>query len=344
MAAALIVIEIAAPKVSDDALAVLVSACSRAARDAECVLARNASDEQPAAVAIVSLQSEDKMRVEVGVRRGDHDSWRTKDFAFLAADKSMDRWRAVGFAIGTLAESNPAPEDETPARIGPATAGPSASPSPSPGSSSTTPAASSTAPAASSTAPAVVVDEPAPEAPAAAKRKRSSGTQVFIGAAAIFGPGLEGDAPWRVGSALNVDLALAHAPLFLTIGGSAATRLGAGSGDVSTRWFDVSLGAGVPLLGPLQASGLEFRAQVLAEYFDAHASVDGASQTMYRWTVGLQGAFGGRLQIVPDLLLTAELQAAGLSGETVVLVGGESVGSSASFRYLGSVGLRVRLR
>jgi len=190
----------------------------------------------------------------------------------------------------------------------------------------------------------VVVDEPAPEAPAAAKRKRSSGTQVFIGAAAIFGPGLEGDAPWRVGSALNVDLALAHAPLFLTIGGSAATRLGAGSGDVSTRWFDVSLGAGVPLLGPLQASGLEFRAQVLAEYFDAHASVDGASQTMYRWTVGLQGAFGGRLQIVPDLLLTAELQAAGLSGETVVLVGGESVGSSASFRYLGSVGLRVRLR
>jgi len=365
VAAALIVIEIAAPKVSDDALAVLVSACSRAARDAECVLARNASDEQPAAVAIVSLQSEDKMRVEVGVRRGDHDSWRTKDFAFLAADKSMDRWRAVGFAIGTLAESNPAPEDETPARIGPATAGPSASPSPSPGSSSTTPAASSTAPAASSTAPAasstapavsstapaasstapaVVVDEPAPEAPAAAKRKRSSGTQVFIGAAAIFGPGLEGDAPWRVGSALNVDLALAHAPLFLTIGGSAATRLGAGSGDVSTRWFDVSLGAGVPLLGPLQASGLEFRAQVLAEYFDAHASVDGASQTMYRWTVGLQGAFGGRLQIVPDLLLTAELQAAGLSGETVVLVGGESVGSSASFRYLGSVGLRVRLR
>ena len=344
MAAALIVIEIAAPKVSDDALAVLVSACSRAARDAECVLARNASDEQPAAVAIVSLQSEDKMRVEVGVRRGDHDSWRTKDFAFLAADKSMDRWRAVGFAIGTLAESNPAPEDETPARIGPASAGPSASPSPSPGSSSTTPAASSTAPAASSTAPAVVVDEPAPEAPAAAKRKRSSGTQVFIGAAAIFGPGLEGDAPWRVGSALNVDLALAHAPLFLTIGGSAATRLGAGSGDVSTRWFDVSLGAGVPLLGPLQASGLEFRAQVLAEYFDAHASVDGASQTMYRWTVGLQGAFGGRLQIVPDLLLTAELQAAGLSGETVVLVGGESVGSSASFRYLGSVGLRVRLR
>jgi hypothetical protein len=366
VAAALIVIEIAAPRVSDDALAVLVSACSRAARDAECVLARNASDAQPAAVAIVTLQSEDKMRVEVGVRQGDHDSWRTKDFAFLAADKSMDRWRAVGFAIGTLAESNPAPEDETRARVAPPAAGPGSSAgstAPAPASSSTAPASSSTAPAPSSTGPAtspaapasssaapasssaasaVVVDEPTATAEAAPKQKRSPGTQLFIGAAAIFGPGLEKDPPWRVGSALYVDLALSQAPLFLTIGGSAATRLRAGSGDVTTRWFDVSLGAGVPLLGRLQGSGLEFRAQVLAEYFDAHANGD--SQTMYRWTLGLQGAFGGRLQIVPDLLLTAEVQAAGLSGETDVSVAGESVGSSASFRYLGSVGLRVRLR
>src|SRR6478735_10569865 len=105
----------------------LVSACSRAARDAECVLARNASDEQPAAVAIVTLQTEDKIRVEVGVRQGDHDSWRTKDFAFLAADESMDRWRAVGFAIGTLAESNPAPEQETRERVAPTAPAPSAS-------------------------------------------------------------------------------------------------------------------------------------------------------------------------------------------------------------------------
>ncbi|HEY3252515.1 MAG TPA: hypothetical protein VGJ91_01155 [Polyangiaceae bacterium] len=168
---------------------------------------------------------------------------------------------------------------------------------------------------------------------------------MFVGAAAIFGPGLDSGPPWRVGSALYFDLAPAKVPVFLTVGGSAATRLGASAGGVTTRWFDVSLGAGLPLLGPLDASGLEFRAQVLAEYFDAHArSADGGSQTAYRWTVGLQGAFAGRLQIVPNLLLTAEVQAAGLSGETEVKVGGESVGSSASFRYLGSVGLRVRLR
>ena len=149
---------------------------------------------------------------------------------------------------------------------------------------------------------------------------------------------------WRLGSALYMDLAPAQLPIFLTFGGSAATRLSAGAGGVTTRWFDVSLGAGVPLLGDLDASGLEFRAQVLAEYFDAHASANGSSQSNYRWTLGLQGTFGGRLQIVPDLLLTADVQAAGLSGETEVVVGGESVGSSASFRYLGSLGLRVQLR
>ncbi len=118
MTAALIVIEIAAPQVSDDALSVLAAACTRAARDAECVLAKNASDQQPAAVAIVSLQSEDKMRVEVGVHQGDHDSWRTKDFSFLAADDALDRWRAIGFAIGTLAESDPPPDGKAASAAG----------------------------------------------------------------------------------------------------------------------------------------------------------------------------------------------------------------------------------
>lgn len=167
---------------------------------------------------------------------------------------------------------------------------------------------------------------------------------MFIGAAAIFGPGLDTDPPWRLGSAVYLDVAPPSMPVFFTVGGSAATRLRADSNGVTTRWFDVSLGAGVPLLGHVEESGLEFRLQALAEYFDAHASDAGRSQTMSRWTLGLQGAFGGRLQIVRDLSFTAEIQAAGLSGETEVVVAGSSVGTSASFRYLGSAGLRVRLR
>jgi hypothetical protein len=160
----------------------------------------------------------------------------------------------------------------------------------------------------------------------------------------IFGPGLETAPPWRLGSALYLDVAPPRMPVFFTVGGSAATRLRSGSNPVTTRWFDVSLGAGAPLLGRLDASGLEFRVQALAEYFDARASDGHDSQAMSRWTLGLQGAFGGRLQIVPNLSLTAEVQAAGFTGETELVVRGASVGTSASFRYLGSAGLRVQLR
>ena len=366
MAAALIVIEIAAPKVSESALSVLVSACSRAARNAECVLARNAGDEQPAAVAIVTLQSEDKIRVEVGVRQGDRDSWRTKDFAFLAADESMDRWRAVGFAIGTLAESNPAPGQDTSERIAPeASPSTSAPRSSSPSATPAAPAASAAAPAAAPAAsPSATSKSSSGSSSASSSSASSSGspesegiierptrapshpqrTQMFIGAAAIFGPGLEGDPHWRLGSALYFDLAPAKMPLFFTIGGSAATRLSGGDG-LTARWFDVLLGAGLPLLGYPETSGLEFRVQALGEYFDAQASEPGRPpQLMSRWTIGVQGAFGGRLQIAPNLLLTVDVQAAGISGDTPVSVHGEPIGTSANFRYLGSAGLRVRLR
>jgi hypothetical protein len=310
--AALIVIEIAAPQASDDALSVLVSACSRAAREAECVLAKNASDDQPAAVAIVSLQAEDKMRVEVGVHQGDHDSWRTKDFSFLAADEPLDRWRAIGFAIGTLAESEPPPavQAEAPAAPPPATRAPV---------------------------------EPPPPPPAPKKPKPRLVGPLSVGAAAIFGPGLD-SGPWRLGSELYADLALPDVPMFVTLAGSAATRVTSDISNSTARWFDVSLGAGVPLLGSPAQSGLELRAAALTEYFDVAASTLGRSEMMYRWTFGVQGALGGRLRLVPDLFLTAEVQAAGFSGSTEVRVAGVPAGSNANFRYLGSLGLRVLLR
>ena len=312
MTGALIVIEIAAPTLSDAQLAVLVSACTRAARDAECVLTKNAADQPPSAVAIVSEQAPDKMRVEVGVREGDHDAWRTKDFSFLAADDSADRWRAIGFAIGTLAESQALP----PEAVAPAAPPP-------------------TLPLDWRAAPRL--------APIAAKPKPRARPQLFVGASALFGPGLDRP-PWRLGGALDAVLSIPRVPLFFSAGGSAATRV---TNDVSgaiVRWFDVSAGAGVPLLGPLQTSGLELRAAILAEFFDVSASTFGRSDTNSRWTLGMQAALGGRLKIVPDLFLTAEAQATGFSGRTDVRVEGNPIGSAASFRYLGSFGLRVRLR
>lgn len=314
MSAALIVIEVAAPDVSDDALAVLVSSCTRAAREAECVLTKNASDEQPAAVAIVSQQGEDRLRVEVGVRQGDHDSWHSKDFAFLAADELTDRWRAVGFAIGTLAESTVSPSLPAPPEKQPA-------PPSFPTSSAT----------------------PAPPAPKP-KPKPPPSPQLFVGAAALFGPGLD-QGPWRVGSALYADLGWPHVPVFFTFGGSAATRVTSDRTGTAARWIDVSTGAGVGLLGELADSGLELRAQALLEEFDVSVSSgSGASAERGRWIFGVQGELGGRLQLVPNLFLTTALSVADLSSATDVRVAGQSIGSASTFRYLGSFGIRLRLR
>ncbi len=312
---AVIVIEVSAPSVSDDALAVLVSSCTRAARDAECVLAKNAGDEQPDAVAIVSPQGEDKMRVEVGLHQGDHDSWRTKDFAFLAADAPMDRWKAIGFAIGTLAESNAAP------------AAPSA-------------AASTDKPPST---PSVLVSVAAAPPPTP-NPKQPSGTPIFVGAAALFGPGLD-QGPWRLGAALYADFALRRVPMFFTFGGSAATRVTSDATGTAARWYDVSAGAGVRLVGTLESSGLDLRGRALAEHFDVSVNaVDGRSAERGRWVFGFEGELGGHVQIVPDLFLTAGVLAAGLSSTTDVRAFGGPVGSSSSFRYLGSFGIRVRLR
>jgi hypothetical protein len=316
VSAALIVIEIAAPNVSDDALSVLVSSCTRTARDAECVLTKNASDEQPAAVAIVSQQAEDKLRVEVGVRQGDHDTWHSKDFAFLASDQPLDRWRAVGFAIGTLAESTPPPPP-------PPVAAPEPPPPP-------------------PIAP-VSVAPPPPSAPQP-KQKPKPSPQLFVGAMGFFGPGLD-HGPWRIGSALYADLGLQRVPVFFTFGGSAATRVTSDSTGASARWIDIFGGAGVGLLGGLDRDGLELRAQALAEEFDVSAiSLDGRSDERGRWLFGVQGELGGRVQVVPDLFLTASISAAYLSGVTDVSVGGLGIGRAGPFRYLGSFGIRVRLR
>ncbi|HTA88478.1 MAG TPA: hypothetical protein VK745_02840 [Polyangiaceae bacterium] len=329
MTAALIVIEISAPKLSDDALAVLVSSCTRAARGAECVLAKNAADESPSAVAIVSLQSDDKMRVEVGVRQGDHDSWRTKDFAFLAADEAMDRWRAVGFAIGTLAESEPPPADS-------ASAAPSA------------------VPLAPPTVAPVAPASP-PHAPPSAS-KPAPGVRLFVGAVGLAGPGLsrpsappagavKDSSPWRIGSGVRLELAPPRGPLYGAFAASASTRVTRDTLGADVRWFDISLGPGVALIGPLTHSGLQLGVSLLVEDFDVSASfLDGRSQSAHRWLFGVESTLGGRVEVVPDLFLTADLQVADLSGATDVRVSNAVVGSAEYVRGLASFGLRVRLR
>ena len=346
MSGALIVIEIAAPRVSDEALAVLVSSCTRAARGAECVLAKDASDASLSTVAIVSLKSDDKMRVEVGVRQGNHDSWRTKDFSFLAADETLDRWRVVGFAIGTLAEGSPAPtapnsDWSSSAAPSSAAASPTAPASPS----STSPSSispSSTSPS-STTASPPPLESPPVRATGEGPAKPEPGLRVFAAAVGVLGPGLD-RGPWRIGGGLRAEFA-PRFPLYFVFGGNAAMRIAGDPSGATARWYDVSAGVGVPLVGSLSHSGLQLDASLLAEHFDVSVSpLGGSSDSRARWLLGGEGAIGGRVEVLPNLFIVADFEATILSAATDVIVSGKSIGRAPSFRYLGSVGLRVRLR
>jgi hypothetical protein len=79
----------------------LLSGCTSAAASAECVDAESASD--AGAVALISFQPDGSVHIEVGSRRSPDARWAVRDIRFHAGDAKIERFRAAGFAAGTLA-------------------------------------------------------------------------------------------------------------------------------------------------------------------------------------------------------------------------------------------------
>lgn len=107
-----IAVEIAPLDVRRDEVQVLLAACTRAAADAECVLASEAPPGGAAAVAIVTWQGESEAFVEVGMRREGRPVWRSRTVNFAANDELVERWRTLGFVVGTLARNELAGDTE----------------------------------------------------------------------------------------------------------------------------------------------------------------------------------------------------------------------------------------
>src|SRR5688500_16331939 len=109
-----VAVEIAPPDSPKESVAVLLAACTRAKRRGECVLAADVSGSGTSAVAIVTWQGNARALVEVGLRREGHPEWRTRTLEFDPnRDDLLERWRAVGFVVGTLAnEEAPSSESE----------------------------------------------------------------------------------------------------------------------------------------------------------------------------------------------------------------------------------------
>src|SRR5262249_934875 len=105
--------------------------------DGECHLVRDAPQGPYRAIAILTWDGPDKVRIEVGLRREVGTEWGTRALTFQPEDVELERFRSLGLLVGTLAtEEQPHPphpvESQPPPVAPPPKAAPSAPPPPSP--------------------------------------------------------------------------------------------------------------------------------------------------------------------------------------------------------------------
>ena len=109
--AAPVVIDMGMAEPADAQVTAMVEACAKAVGDGDCHLVRDAPQGPYRAIAILTWEGLDKVRIEVGLRRDDGTEWRTRALSFQPEDAEIERFRSVGFVVGTLAteEQPPAP-------------------------------------------------------------------------------------------------------------------------------------------------------------------------------------------------------------------------------------------
>jgi hypothetical protein len=128
MSGAAIAVEIAQADAASPHASVLVHACTQGLRaGGECALATDAEAEPSAAVAVVSWDGAHlSAQVRVGVRGSPRADWFTSQLRFAPWDAEVERWRAVGLVVATLAagaasgSSTPSPPSpRAPAAVSP---------------------------------------------------------------------------------------------------------------------------------------------------------------------------------------------------------------------------------
>lgn len=307
-----IVVEVYAPEPSPQELSVLIAACRRAAAPNECVSTDVKTSEPPLGVAIVRREG-DRAHIELGLRGSSNAEWSTRDLVFQPGDAELERYRAIGFAVGTLV----ARQVEPPAAL--EASAPPSEPAPPP----------------PVVAPVLPVrrESPLPAAP-----RLSRGTWVDV--TGQVGLGLIPGAP-RVGGAFRAAAELTPRGFFGVGEVGYAERLG--DPALRARWLHLSLGVGHPL-SQLESLGVDVRLALALERLAVTAVDDGRSQADSRWKPGAVAAIDGRWDFAPPvgLLLSA---ATFIDPErTLIRTGGESVGETPALGLSGYVGLRLRLR
>jgi hypothetical protein len=308
-----IVVEVYAPQPRPQELAVLISACSRAAAPNECITSEMRTSDSPLGVAIVRRDG-DRARIELGLRGVVSAEWSTRDLVFQAGDDELERYRAIGFAIGTLVARQVEPSPPAPA----SNATPAAQPEPPP------PAA-----------PAVP-DKPPAHEPPPLRRDRSTWLDVSGGVGLGLIPG-----PPRAGGTLRAASELVPDGMFAV----AETGYSERSSDASlkVRWLNLALGVGHPLTR-VGTVGVEARLLVVLERLSLTA-VDGErSDGAARWKPGITAAVDAHWDAAPPIGLLVSAATFVDPERTVIRTGGTQIAETPALGFSGFLGVRLKLR
>lgn len=308
-----IVVEVYAPQPSAQELGALIAACRRAAAPNECVSSDVKTSEPPLGVAIVRREG-DRARIELGLRGGPSAEWSTRDLVFQPGDDELERYRAIGFAVGTLVARQVAPAvAETETETAPSEPEPSPPPS-------------VVAPPTSLPPPPTVVSGPL----------RSTWVDVAGQAGLGLIPG-----PPRAGGAFRTASELAPRGLFAVAELGYSERLGGST--LRARWLHVSVGVGHPL-SRLRSLSVEVRLALALERLAVTAVEGQRSQADSRWKAGAVAAIDGHWEFAPPVGLLLSAATFIDPKRTLIRSGGEVAGETPALGLGGYLGLRLRLR
>jgi hypothetical protein len=336
-----VAVEIAPPDSPKESVAVLLAACTRAKRGGECVLAADVAGNGTSAVAIVTWQGNARALVEVGLRREGHPEWRTRTLEFDPnRDDLLERWRAVGFVVGTLAnEETPSAESE-----------PERTPKPQESAPPKAPAEKAKRGARDGKA----TELESSDNEVAESTGSGEGTRSDEGASTRYEP-MFGRARGRL------DVGASIGPAFdeVRFGGLVRAEVQlpdplraqitlrylerpSGAEELRAQWITMSAGLGVGFGGERIEFGVALDGR--AEYFAARAERRSAAEADTRWLGGI-GA-GTTLAWMPSATFGffAGADLALMFGSTDVRVESRSLGTDGMLRYAGEGGIRFRLR
>jgi hypothetical protein len=272
----LVIVDLAPPPTPSEPVAVLERACTESMFRAKCSVAGasevvEGESDAPLAVAIVSWQDEDKLRVriEVGVRQAGRQRWMVRTISFHPQDDAVERWRTVGLTVGTLV-GEAAPEVAVPPASPVAVERPKRD---------TTKASA---------------DRPAPTQPVVAQSQAADGAPTAVAGvwwaeAGGFGAAGVEDSHARLGAYASLGHTFAGSHLFV-IGTPAYTKEFGGSDGLSVGRLTLAAGAGVEVPTRWYSSVLRLRLEGVGERL--HVVVEdtgtGERDAGSHWTPGMR--------------------------------------------------------